>query len=1152
MRRRWYGVLALVSAITLLQCILLLPLAGKGTSCAHPAVKELWGSTSDGGDDMQPGQAALRPHVKAGLSSNTACTGMEQVSEGIFDNTNFRVTAPTYHILDGSRATPMVIDGIDLGGLGLYNWGIAYDWDRDALWVTDYLYGTLYQIAKTSPLTILGSVAVSGIVPLYYLGIAYAGSDIIYMCGYDGSIYQINVSTGVGALYRTSPWTGEQGLGWSVADDAAYPGDWTMDQCAYAIPSLTGIWNTWSRIDVSGLAASYDATTSPAWLWVVDELSPQAYLYQYALTAGVPSALPTVTWELPAGMTMLSTADCAYDGQYVYVLDQSLNTDSIWVLDPTLLNKDAEVVSIDYPNIDCFVLTPAVPVTVQATIQNNGASTETFNVSCAIDSAGTIIYSDIQPVTLNSTQSTQVNFAPQWDAPVEDVNYYVSVKTELTGDENPANDSLCMRAKAVTWTDEITYDDGVMANAWRWLEPYSYDSIIAKKFEPPYYPCYLKYAAVYLLSESDAYWPWPDATHDPVELTVWTDTDGDDVPDNLAFRDTVTGDTAPPSWVYVVPFDTLELWSYNFWVGMNNVPGGGEEGIGLDAATDFPINKYTGSYSGVWHTQAEQIGDEMVRAYVSMGALEHDVGLMSIDTPSGNTITPDVALTPEVTVHNYGDNVESFLVTCYIDSCSSNKYTDTQIVNNLGIGSSTPVTFPSWTPSANNGIPYRFRFVADLTGDQIPQNDTLLKWAITGQAPTRNYLLIQNYWSWYPITGWASIDSVCSKNGIPLTIYPDDSIGSCDLSAFSKVILPSDQDQAFYDSVQNHIDWFKFYVQQGGILQVDCADHGSGYMGEWDTLRLLPCDYEYRFSTNDEARRNTNCHEILLVPNEIGDAELGVWTYVSHGYLKTVSPPDVDTIIRNMESPLNSPCLTVDDYFNAKDGRAGGVVIYTTMTVEWAWAYGYSRLLENLILYPNWEPINVGIELTGFSASVVNGALCLKWQTSSEIGNAAWHIDRREIGGAWSCIASVPSGGNSPSGNSYSFTDRDIEFGKTYHYRLGSVDEKGEIVWQGMIEINPATLGMPRTFALAQNYPNPFVHQTLLKYQVPRKERVTITLYDVTGREITQLTDGIHDPGFYEITWDGRERNGEKAGQGVYFCRMEAGDFTKTRRLIRY
>jgi hypothetical protein len=78
----------------------------------------------------------------------------------------------------------------------------------------------------------------------------------------------------------------------------------------------------------------------------------------------------------------------------------------------------------------------------------------------------------------------------------------------------------------------------------------------------------------------------------------------------------------------------------------------------------------------------------------------------------------------------------------------------------------------------------------------------------------------------------------------------------------------------------------------------------------------------------------------------------------------------------------------------------------------------------------------------------------------------------------------------------------------------------------------------PTTFHLAQNYPNPFNPATTICYGLPAAVPVQLTIYDVLGREITRLVQGLQQPGFYEIQWDGSDRNGRPIPSGVYFARI--------------
>jgi hypothetical protein len=81
---------------------------------------------------------------------------------------------------------------------------------------------------------------------------------------------------------------------------------------------------------------------------------------------------------------------------------------------------------------------------------------------------------------------------------------------------------------------------------------------------------------------------------------------------------------------------------------------------------------------------------------------------------------------------------------------------------------------------------------------------------------------------------------------------------------------------------------------------------------------------------------------------------------------------------------------------------------------------------------------------------------------------------------------------------------------------------------------------------LEQNYPNPFNPITLITYEVPKVENVTIRVYDCLGRQVSVLINNeMKSPGIHKISF-----NATNLPSGVYFCRMEAGNFTNTKKLI--
>ncbi|HIA29790.1 MAG TPA: T9SS type A sorting domain-containing protein, partial [Candidatus Marinimicrobia bacterium] len=86
---------------------------------------------------------------------------------------------------------------------------------------------------------------------------------------------------------------------------------------------------------------------------------------------------------------------------------------------------------------------------------------------------------------------------------------------------------------------------------------------------------------------------------------------------------------------------------------------------------------------------------------------------------------------------------------------------------------------------------------------------------------------------------------------------------------------------------------------------------------------------------------------------------------------------------------------------------------------------------------------------------------------------------------------------------------------------------------------------LPTSFALHQNYPNPFNPVTTLRYDLPQESDVTLTIYDITGRMVQTLVNELQQAGMKKVIW-----NASDVSSGVYIYRIQAGNFTKTRKMI--
>ncbi|MCK4579136.1 MAG: T9SS type A sorting domain-containing protein [Candidatus Marinimicrobia bacterium] len=91
---------------------------------------------------------------------------------------------------------------------------------------------------------------------------------------------------------------------------------------------------------------------------------------------------------------------------------------------------------------------------------------------------------------------------------------------------------------------------------------------------------------------------------------------------------------------------------------------------------------------------------------------------------------------------------------------------------------------------------------------------------------------------------------------------------------------------------------------------------------------------------------------------------------------------------------------------------------------------------------------------------------------------------------------------------------------------------------------------LPGGFALEQNYPNPFNPATTLAYNLPRTAEITLIVYDLIGREVVRLKEGPQTAGHYRTVWRGRDSAGREMPSGIYFARLEAGEFSQSIKLV--
>jgi hypothetical protein len=195
-------------------------------------------------------------------------------------------------------------------------------------------------------------------------------------------------------------------------------------------------------------------------------------------------------------------------------------------------------------------------------------------------------------------------------------------------------------------------------------------------------------------------------------------------------------------------------------------------------------------------------------------------------------------------------------------------------------------------------------------------------------------------------------------------------------------------------------------------------------------------------------------------------------------------------------------------------------------------------------------PVSIG--LSSFYASPGDGQATLYWTTESEVNNLGFYLVRSEVGreGYVRVNQGLISGhGTSEAHHEYSYVDRGLVNGVTYTYKLVDVDLEGVRTTHGPISVTAAAQ-VPSDYALSQNYPNPFNALTTITYSIPEDSHVSVKVFNVLGAEVRALVDQHHKANTYQATWDGKDADGMSVASGVYFCTMEAGEFSQTTKMV--
>jgi hypothetical protein len=188
------------------------------------------------------------------------------------------------------------------------------------------------------------------------------------------------------------------------------------------------------------------------------------------------------------------------------------------------------------------------------------------------------------------------------------------------------------------------------------------------------------------------------------------------------------------------------------------------------------------------------------------------------------------------------------------------------------------------------------------------------------------------------------------------------------------------------------------------------------------------------------------------------------------------------------------------------------------------------------------------VELVSFEGFAGNREAKLMWTTASETDNDHFYLLRSTDNLNFNRATNNIPATNSPTGSSYSYVDGNLVNGTTYFYKLVDVDINGNENVNGIVVNVTPTVGSsfaPDTYALNQNYPNPFNPNTTIAYDIREAGHVTLTVFDILGREVASLVNGNQTAGSYSV-----EFNATTLSSGIYFYQLKVNDFSALKKMV--
>jgi hypothetical protein len=251
---------------------------------------------------------------------------------------------------------------------------------------------------------------------------------------------------------------------------------------------------------------------------------------------------------------------------------------------------------------------------------------------------------------------------------------------------------------------------------------------------------------------------------------------------------------------------------------------------------------------------------------------------------------------------------------------------------------------------------------------------------------------------------------------------------------------------------------------------------------------------------------------------------------------------------------------TIDSSGGMKPGKGYRVLISGTESIEFVYGEaddeGLGRNLSLVGASNNYDITRTGVShpiiIDELSGLISNGDELVAYANGVPVGVTTINTDETNLLVAWKSLYEY---GIDTDGY---YDGDEIEL-RLFSQELGeelmvtysfNADSYGELpVTIGSIHVHNQT-AVPVEFGLEQNYPNPFNPSTTIDVSVASDSQITLNIYDINGRLVSTLADGVYDTGYHSFVWNGLDQTGNQVSAGIYFYSLNAEGVSITKKMM--